>query len=105
MIKWNASKTELDLILRIVKRAEASIPGLRRQQIVMDLEACHCNGNPLNFIAMYEAPIGDLVHDVVGISNHINRDTGQLEDSFSPRYSEVYHPYFGEGVPNDSSHS
>jgi len=29
----------------------------------------------------------DFLHDVIGIVNHLNRETGELEDYFVPRYA------------------
>jgi hypothetical protein len=54
----------------------------------MDIEACHCNGNPLDLAALLAAPTTDFMHDVFGIMANINRETGTLENCFSPRYSK-----------------
>lgn len=55
----------------------------------MDLEAVHASC-PLKLKEMVEAletaHKSDVVHDLLGIRRHINRETGQLEDHFRPRF-------------------
>jgi hypothetical protein len=53
----------------------------------MDIEAAHCNGNPLKLKELLEADDSNFMHDVLGIRRHINRKTGELEDCFVPRYA------------------
>lgn len=53
----------------------------------MDITACHCNGNPLKLDALLRADEFNFAHDVFGIRRHINRETGKLENCFSPRFS------------------
>lgn len=57
----------------------------------MDLTACHANGNLLDLDRMVGEIIADggrnLGHDFFGIRRHINRQTGQLEGCFVPRFS------------------
>lgn len=50
----------------------------------MDLEFCHQH-TPLDFLKMLDADDFDLVHDVLGIRQHLNRETGELENCFVPR--------------------
>lgn len=52
----------------------------------MDLSACHANGCPLDFERLAEADDFNLLHDVVGITRHISRETGQLTGHFMPRF-------------------
>lgn len=54
----------------------------------MDITACHMNGNPLKLAQLLGADDSNFMHDVFGIRRHLNRETGKLEDCFSPRYSE-----------------
>lgn len=61
------------------------------QSCEMDINACHSNGNPLDLKALLEADDFNFCHDVFGIRNHINRATGQLENCFSPRFSNYQH--------------
>jgi hypothetical protein len=56
--------------------------------IAMDIQATHCNGNPLRLSDLLGADDFNLLHDVSGIARHLNRDTGKLEGFFSPRFSD-----------------
>lgn len=53
----------------------------------MDIIATHANGNPLDFDKLLAADDFNFAHDVFGICRHLNRETGELEDFFSPRCS------------------
>ena len=87
---WQISHEERDLLMQCVVRA---VHDLRHypddvRTLTMDLNACHSNGCPLDFAGLLQAPLGDFAHDLYGIRNAINRDTGQLtEDCFVPRYA------------------
>jgi len=90
MINWNASRFELELISKIAKRAKEDVfncTNVSVMDLVMDVEATHCNGNPLKLDELLNSDRGNFLHDVTGIYHHINRKTGKLEDCFSPRYS------------------
>lgn len=88
MVRFDATRTELDLMVKIAERFERCRWPASRLDLLMDLEACHCNGQPLDLIALYEAASdADLVHDVAGISRHIDRATGRLGNCFVPRYA------------------
>jgi hypothetical protein len=90
-INWNCSKRELDKITQIMLRAASLMSfedrGANRLDVSMDLTACHLNGCPLDLDGLLHAEPFDLIHDVGGIIAHINRQTGELKDFFSPRYS------------------
>lgn len=90
MIKWNATKAEFDIINRIAERAvkmanEHKRGSYRKMDAIMDVEACHCNGMPIDLERLLNADNFNFAHDVFGIRRHINRDTGQLENCFVPR--------------------
>lgn len=89
MINWNATREEHKLMHDIGLRALGMIPELRMVEIMMDLEACHCNGCPLDLERLRTFPDLDFAHDVFGIRRHINRTTGQLEDCFLPRCAKL----------------
>lgn len=55
--------------------------------IMMYLEACHCNGCPLRLNDMEHASQFDLMHDILGLRNHLDTRTGKLEGCFLPRFS------------------
>jgi len=89
MIKWNTNASDFRLIVAIAQRIEKDIKGYpdKRQTILMDLQACHENGCRLDLTGLLAADPLDFRHDVLGIRQHINRSTGQLEDGFIPRYA------------------
>lgn len=91
MIRWNVTPEEHRLIEQIALRASdigyASNRRIDRTDLVMDLTATHGNGNPLQLAALLSAREFDFVHDVWGIMRHIDRETGKLQNCFSPRYS------------------
>lgn len=64
-------------------------PERHKCNLLMDLQDCHNNGCKLNLDAMINADDTDLIHDVFGINRHLNRDNGQLEDCFLPRFALV----------------
>ena len=90
-MKFCDNRTEVEIINKIADRfiGIAKEQGIRldKMGIVMDVEAAHCNGNPIDLVDLLAASKGDFVHDLDGIRRHIDRTTGQLGDCFSPRYS------------------
>jgi hypothetical protein len=85
---WKISKDDLTLLSLVCDRVEKLRPGtFDRQDLIMDLNACHSNGCPLNFARMLDAPEFDFFHDIYGINRHLDRETGALKDCFSPRCS------------------
>lgn len=74
----------------ILNRAQA-LGALRdadhRNSTHMDIVATHANGTPLRFRALAEADDFNLLHDLVGIAEHIDRRTGKLTGHFRPRYA------------------
>lgn len=92
MINFSASKSDQELAYKIAKRAseKANELGFRYSLLdaEMDILACHLNGNPLKLPELLKADDTNFSHDVFGIRKHINRDTGKLENCFSPRYSK-----------------
>jgi hypothetical protein len=61
--------------------------GYKRINLMMDLTAADgVNGNdPLDWGRLLAADDFNFLHDVGGISRHINRDTGELMNCFLPR--------------------
>ena len=91
MIGWTCTKEECQIVARIAGRAYqiAQEVGVEYPKIgiIMDVEACHCNGNPLRLDDLHNAEKEDFAHDVFGIRANIDRTTGKLLNCFSPRYS------------------
>lgn len=89
-INWRVSNVDLSLVRKIVKRATTIEPRLDRTELHMDLIATHLNGCPLQLAEMSDPKKVrdfDLMHDIYGISAHLNRKTGELERCFVPRCS------------------
>jgi len=88
MINWNVRKEDHETIVKITERVkgELSTPDTF-STVMMDLTACHTNGCPLKLKELLVADLFDFSHDYFGIRRHINRETGQLEGCFVPRYA------------------
>jgi hypothetical protein len=85
------SKFEIDLIERIADRAVALGDKyghtLRKIDIVMDIAAAHI-ACPLKLDEMLHVERdNDFGHDVFGIRENLNRQTGEIENCFLPRFA------------------
>lgn len=92
MISFHATPTDHRIIAKIADRAaevaKQNAVKLDRTSFLMDITACHANGCPLKLKELLEASPFDFVHDTFGISRHIERETGKLQDCFWPRYAK-----------------
>lgn len=92
-LKTEASLEDADKIMRIVTRAadiqdkfrDPREPPVNRLQVALSLTVCHLNGCPLDLDKLLTAPPVTLGHDVFGIHNLLDRETGKLPETFSPR--------------------
>lgn len=85
MIKFDT--THLPHISAVVDRAEKlGIIGesYKRMTAMMDLMSVVC---PMRWVDLVQADDFNFAHDVVGIANHLDRDTGELKDCFLPRFA------------------
>lgn len=91
ILNWKVTQEEHDLIVRIANKAAriAAQHGITYSQrdAVMDLTAVHANGCPLDLEGLAEGLTTDFTHDVFGIADHLDRETGHLMDCFTPRYA------------------
>ena len=87
VISFEVSYDEKEWIKKIVLRAmrENIVAKGDHVSLEMDLKATHANGMPLDFQKLFNAPVFDFVHDIVGIQRYLSRDTGMLESFFVPR--------------------
>jgi hypothetical protein len=92
-INWTISREEFDLLLKVVDRALREIRDYpdEPRTLIMDLNAAHCNGCPIDFAGLLEADDFEFAHDIVGIRKHIDRSTGQVLGFFTPRYALANH--------------
>lgn len=84
----------LDQAAKAAERFEALTPrsvrkGYARINLVMDLTAADgVNGNrPLDWERFLSADDFNFMHDLGGISRHIDRTTGRLGGHFLPRFT------------------
>lgn len=91
-INFSTTKDEAILIGKIVNRAAkiAFRYGMSFDAMAtdMDITAAHCNGCRLKLDELFGSDDANFAHDVFGITKHINRETGKLEDCFCPRFAE-----------------
>lgn len=87
-INFQTTDEEFDLIQQIVDRAVELSLTKDRMSTHMDVVAVHKNGNPLRLADLLAADEFNFIHDIAGIYRHLDRDTGELRDFFSPRFSD-----------------
>lgn len=85
---FTASRYEMDLILKIARRAHFEFFANRDVvSLVMDFELCHCNGTPLRLAELGNASDDDFAHDVAMIAAKLDRKTGKLTGIGVPRFA------------------
>lgn len=83
----NFNKAEFETIVKICERAEAlDIAPADRFTLIMDLDITH-QSIELNLEGLLAADDLNFAHDIVGIQQHMNRETKELDDFFVPRYA------------------
>lgn len=80
-VNFDCSHEECMLLDEITDRALGDI----KLKMGMDIIACHANGCQLDLKKLLTFEDADFFHDINGISEHINRNTGKLENFFLPR--------------------
>lgn len=90
-VSFDVTRDESKIIMAIAQRAVAAAHKAGVNYTVldadMDVTACHANGNRLRLQALLDADDFNFAHDIFGIRNCLNRETGKLERHFSPRFS------------------
>ena len=88
MVKFSCTASETALIDLIFARAQELLqnPPENKLSFHMDLDAVHSNGCPLDFAKLLVAAEINFDHDVLGIVNNIDRETGKLLNGWLPRY-------------------
>lgn len=77
------------LVYAIADRAEElDIVVHDKLSLIMDMEVAHKEFN-LRLKDLLNSKDMDFVHDVVGIQNHIDRDSESFPGLFVPRYANV----------------
>ena len=92
-ISFTVTKHEAKTIRALTMRArtlELEHGGQPRpvQDWTMDFTACHTNGCALRLDALLKADDFNFMHDAFGICRHLNRETGELDGRFLPRFHQ-----------------
>lgn len=88
-VSFNVTSTDTGLIVAIARRAVriGIVDRINVLGVQLHLAACHANGNPLRLDDLLQGEDIHFVHDITGILEHLDTDTGQLRDGWTPRYS------------------
>lgn len=94
MIRWSdLTREEFDVAEEIATRAvdlykrSADGRAIKKMEFVMDVCACHLKC-PLDLFRLLASDDENFAHDIFGIRRHINRETGELNDCFLPRFAK-----------------
>jgi len=91
MINWNATAEDIVVIVKIAKRVSEMATSMGGKYPIleanMDVSATHLNGCSLKLEELLAADDFNFGHDVFGIRQNINRETGKLENCFLPRFA------------------
>lgn len=77
-----------ELASKVADRAVAIRPDYDKLTVFMDLTKCIEGGCGLRLEEMLEARPADLMHDIIGINQHLDHTTGELRDCFWPRFAK-----------------
>lgn len=78
---------DLEIVNKIIERAEnMNLLGSDRVSLLMDINIAHKTFN-LRLNDFLEADDFNFSHDIVGIQNHVNRESKTMEDFFLPRFA------------------
>lgn len=84
--KITLSGGDRDLLTKIATRA-AILTGRDEIDIDMDLTVVH-HYQPLRLADLFKADDFNFLHDVGGIGQNLNRETGEIENHFLPRFTK-----------------
>lgn len=85
-------KPTMDIIMAIIERTRTISPGLNGLNASMDIIAAN-RSCPIRLDDLLAASDADFAHDVLGIFEHINRETGELDDCWTPRFAAPQKEY------------
>lgn len=102
----NITQPDLAFLKKCVARAKILFPTLESEGLLMDIWAVH-RTLPLNFEGLLHATNIDFGHDIVGIHNHLDRESKKLATSFCPRFARSQSAVFviNVTVPDPCSNS
>lgn len=79
-------KPTMGIIMAIIARTRTIRHGLNGLTASMDIIAAN-RSCPIRLDDLLAASDADFAHDVLGIFEHINRETGELDDCWTPRFA------------------
>lgn len=88
-VSFDRTLQERETIRKIAERAvNSSLSSYSSAlDIEMDVTAVHANGCPLKLDELLAADDFNFLHDIYGIRRHLDRETGQLQNCFMPRFT------------------
>lgn len=89
-VSFSVDQWTADLIQKCVERCPMRLylhGAGNKLALTMDLTAVHANDVKIDFKRLLEADDFNFAHDIVGIQQHLNRETGKLENCFLPRFA------------------
>lgn len=91
-INFTTTRSEFALIKDIAERAVSLSYQMAERlvwsDVAMDITAVHAGPCRLSLTDLLRADDFNFCHDIYGIRRHLNRDTGQLERHFVPRFAQ-----------------
>lgn len=86
-VSFKTTTRERPLIKRVMERAKAFTS--HSLELEMDLTACNANAVRLDFRRLLAFDDSSFLHDVMGIRQHLDRETGELQNEFRPRCEKI----------------
>ena len=91
-INWDLSLEEELLVGKIAQRAIKKVrfiyPKFSKLDLIMDITATHNENDKLRLEDWLNSDDSNFYHDVFGIMENIDRETGKLKNFFEPRFTD-----------------
>ena len=94
MIKTTAEerKTINQIVKRMSKYLKTHYLSMDKLSITMDIYITHLR-YPLRLKALLKSDPFDFMYEIIGITNNINRKTGEFTYGYLPRYAKQQHQH------------
>lgn len=83
-----AVSNEDQRLIHVIAAKAARVLGVSVLTCEMDLMAVHAGGNPLRLRELVVSEGFEFAHDIGGIMNNIDRNSGKLMNCFDPRFTD-----------------
>jgi hypothetical protein len=87
MLNWTMKSDVEYKLLSLIANRISKASGRPYLDWLMDVELAY-QDCPMRLEGLLNAGDSDFYHDLDGIRNHLNRETGKLEDCFVPRFAQ-----------------